>query len=204
MSTQAASPTRTVTIYALTDPDSGEVRYVGQTIGDPVKRHYEHIVASHGAQCTPLGFWIRELAENGQVPGLTILETQVAPHRNAEREGRWISYYSGNGAPLLNKTTATVSRWAPPLRPMHGHPLRLWRKRYRMSHQEFAAACGISQSMVSLIETGLRIPLNDTLERLISYTGLPADAFVRTERFLEEQPDFLRKYRRKGRGGPRR
>jgi hypothetical protein len=114
MSTEAVSPAKTVTIYALTDPDSGEVRYVGQTIGDPVKRHYEHVVASHGAQCTPVGLWIRTLAENGQVPGLTILEAQVAPHRNAEREVWWIAHYRGKGAHLLNKTTAAVSRWRRP------------------------------------------------------------------------------------------
>jgi transcriptional regulator with XRE-family HTH domain len=80
------------------------------------------------------------------------------------------------------------------------HPLRLWRDRHGMNQQAFAAACGISQSMVSLIETGLRVPLNDNLERLMDYTGLPAEAFVLPERFLQEQPDFLRKYGPRGKG----
>jgi transcriptional regulator with XRE-family HTH domain len=81
------------------------------------------------------------------------------------------------------------------------HPLRQWRERVGQNQGEVAEACGITQAMVSLIELGLRIPQGEALDRLIAYTGLPTDAFVRTERFLEEQPDFLRKYRRKGRGG---
>jgi hypothetical protein len=119
MNDSTGSPARSVTIYALTDPDSGEVRYVGQTIGDPVKRHYAHVGASHETQCTPVGIWIRTLAEGGQVPGLTILEAHVAPHRNAEREVWWIAHYRGKGSHLLNKTTAAVSRWR-----RLPHPLR--------------------------------------------------------------------------------
>jgi transcriptional regulator with XRE-family HTH domain len=80
------------------------------------------------------------------------------------------------------------------------HPLRLWRERQGLNQQAFAARCDISQSMVSLIETGLRVPLDDTLVRLMEYTGLPAEAFVLPERFLQEQPDFLQKYGPRGKG----
>jgi DNA-binding XRE family transcriptional regulator len=196
MNDAQASSAGQVTIYALTDPDTGEVRYIGQTIGDPVKRRYEHVVASHGPQCTPVGFWIRTLAEAGQVPGLIILEAHVAPHRNAEREVWWIAHYTGKGAHLLNKTTAAVSRWRPP-----PHPLRQWRDLHGLSQDELAERCGVGQEMISHIERYFRAPRTNTLLKLQEFTGLPADAFVRTERFLEEQPNFLRKYRRKGRGG---
>lgn len=80
------------------------------------------------------------------------------------------------------------------------HPLRLWRERAGQNQEQVAEACGITQAMVSLIELGLRIPQGEALDRLLAYTGLPTDAFVRTERFLEEQPDFLRKYGRKSKG----
>jgi transcriptional regulator with XRE-family HTH domain len=80
------------------------------------------------------------------------------------------------------------------------HPLRLWREHMRQSQQAFAAACHMSQPMVSQIEAGLRVPLDATLERLIDYTGLPAEAFLLPERFMREQPNFLRKYGRRGRG----
>ena len=80
------------------------------------------------------------------------------------------------------------------------HPLRQWRELTDKNQKEVAQACGITQAMVSLIEIGLRVPQGDALERLMAYTGLPLDAFVRTERFLEEQPNFLRKYGPRGKG----
>jgi transcriptional regulator with XRE-family HTH domain len=82
------------------------------------------------------------------------------------------------------------------------HPLRLWREHMGKNQLDVAEACGITQAMVSLIEIGLRVPQGEALDQLMAYTGLPTDAFVRTERFLEEEPNFLRKYgRRKRRGG---
>jgi transcriptional regulator with XRE-family HTH domain len=82
------------------------------------------------------------------------------------------------------------------------HPLRQWRERVGVNQQELAAACGLSQSMISLIESGLRVPLDDILAALLDYTGLPAEAFMLPERFLATNPDFLRKYggKPKGRG----
>ena len=73
------------------------------------------------------------------------------------------------------------------------HPLRQWRDYVGKNQVDVAEACGITQAMVSLIELGLRIPQGEALDRLLAYTGLPTDAFVRTEHFLEEQPDFLQK-----------
>jgi transcriptional regulator with XRE-family HTH domain len=85
------------------------------------------------------------------------------------------------------------------------HPLRLWRELGGKNQLEVAEACGITQAMVSLIEIGLRVPQGEALDRLIAYTGLPTDAFVRTEQFLKEQPNFLQKYGRRDKGkGPRR
>jgi transcriptional regulator with XRE-family HTH domain len=83
------------------------------------------------------------------------------------------------------------------------HPLKQWREREGLNQQELADACGLSQSMISLIESGLRVPLDDILAALLDYTGLPAEAFVLPERFLATNPDFLRKYGRRGksRGG---
>jgi transcriptional regulator with XRE-family HTH domain len=80
------------------------------------------------------------------------------------------------------------------------HPLRQWRERYGVSQGQLASLTGLTQGMISHIERYFRIPLDDALEELLKHTGLPTDAFIRAERFLEEQPDFLRKYRRPGKG----
>jgi transcriptional regulator with XRE-family HTH domain len=79
------------------------------------------------------------------------------------------------------------------------HPLKLWREVMGKSQADVAEACQISQPFISYIEAGWRIPLNDALSRLCDYTGLPAEAFVLPERFLRDQPNFLEKYRRRGR-----
>jgi transcriptional regulator with XRE-family HTH domain len=74
------------------------------------------------------------------------------------------------------------------------HPLRLWRETKDLSQQEVADACQLTQAMISYIEAGKKTPWGDALERLREYTGLPADAFLRWQRFLQEEPNFLRKY----------
>jgi transcriptional regulator with XRE-family HTH domain len=80
------------------------------------------------------------------------------------------------------------------------HPLRLWREAKDLSQQEVGEACGITQAMISYIEAGKKTPWGDALDKLRDYTGLPADAFLRWQRFVEEEPNFLRKYGRRGKG----
>jgi transcriptional regulator with XRE-family HTH domain len=77
------------------------------------------------------------------------------------------------------------------------HPLRQWRELHGVSQGQLASLTGLTQGMISHIERYFRIPLDDALEALLKQTGLPTDAFIRAERFLEEQPDFLRKYGRR-------
>jgi hypothetical protein len=47
--------------------------------------------------------------------------------------------------------------------------------------------------MISHIERYFRTPRVDLLKILIEHTGLPTEAFILPERFLEAHPDFLRK-----------
>ena len=81
-------------------------------------------------------------------------------------------------------------------KPLAIHPLRQWRQRYRVTQEQLAAACGVTQEMISRIEGWRRTPAGDTLEALRRETGLPTDAFVRPEPFLTEQPNFLDHYPR--------
>ena len=71
------------------------------------------------------------------------------------------------------------------------HPLLQWRERYRVSQADIEEACGISQTFVSKVENGERVPLRETLERLRQFTGLPTDAFIRPYHFLREVPNFM-------------
>lgn len=71
------------------------------------------------------------------------------------------------------------------------HPLLQWRIFYRLNQRQLAAACGITQGFLSKVENRERIPLGNSLDQLMDYTGLPIEAFIRPDRYLKEHPDFL-------------
>ena len=70
------------------------------------------------------------------------------------------------------------------------HPLTRWRKANKVTQQALADSIGVTQSMIAHIENYRHVPAHESLERLISVTGLPTDALIRAEHFLAEQPDF--------------
>lgn len=85
----------TTYIYALIDPISNEIRYVGKSIS-PNKRYYQHI--------NPRGFthkdnWIRKLLSNSLKPVMKILE-ECNDYNWEERERFWISSFDN----LTNST----------------------------------------------------------------------------------------------------
>jgi hypothetical protein len=157
---------------------------------ESTERYASHLIMGNG---TLVGQWIRDLDQEAKLPGVKILEDHVLVGDASTRELWWIAHCRAQGASLLNWERLPRKRLQQP------HPLRLWREQYGVHQVDIKAACGISQGM----ESGLRIPMDDKLEALLNYTGLPAEVFVLPERFLKEHPDFLRKYGRrpKGRGG---
>jgi len=92
-----------VSIYALCEPDSGEVRYIGQT-GDTLSaRLYNHITfARHARAQRPINKWLRALVAQGEQPVITLLDT--APNRQAAlaQERAQISAHMARGCTLLN------------------------------------------------------------------------------------------------------
>ena len=62
-----------ISIYGLTDPRDGAVRYVGQTCRLPEKRLDEHVKTSGGKK-TPKERWIQSLVSKGMVPGTVLIE----------------------------------------------------------------------------------------------------------------------------------
>lgn len=62
--------TKKVEIYALTDPATGETRYIGKA-NDAQKRFKSHL--SETRRKTPVYCWIGSLRAKGQVPGLKII-----------------------------------------------------------------------------------------------------------------------------------
>lgn len=79
-------------IYALADPRSGSVRYIGVTV-DKATRMYGHVssVLSGNSQ-TPRAKWIRELIDLGLRPVMTIIESVYGKEWRS-REKFWIAHY---------------------------------------------------------------------------------------------------------------
>jgi hypothetical protein len=87
------SAERSISIYALTDPSSGDVHYVGQAV-DLWKRYARHLFMLGGR--VEKQAWLKDLKAKGTLPGLKILEV-VSPDEADCRERWWISEYRRQG-----------------------------------------------------------------------------------------------------------
>ncbi|GAB4477533.1 MAG: hypothetical protein Kow00124_20840 [Anaerolineae bacterium] len=85
-------------IYALSDPDTGEVRYVGKT-EDPRKRLGEHLSSPTNDD---MRAWLDTLKARGQQPAMEILEV-VTDGSWVQREARQIWRFRQMGYDLLNR-----------------------------------------------------------------------------------------------------
>lgn len=90
-------------IYALCDPLTQEVRYIGKSMR-PSSRYREHILmAEKGEVRTHVYNWIRALIIRGLLPKLVIVE-RCEPCDSSEREKFWIRQYKKEGLRLCNCT----------------------------------------------------------------------------------------------------
>lgn len=88
-----------VYIYTLSDPDSGEVRYVGKA-NNVSKRLATHIRDSRRSN-RPVCNWVAKLVNGGKVPVITTIAT-CSSESWQEEERRQISLYRSNHSNLLN------------------------------------------------------------------------------------------------------
>ena len=91
---------RTWYIYALTDPRTEAIRYVGWAY-DPVRRLDEHISKCYKEQ-NHKACWIRSLVSSGIYPELVILSENTGDWASSERG--WIAFFRATGADLTNGT----------------------------------------------------------------------------------------------------
>lgn len=89
-------------IYALTDPRSGRLCYVGAT-SDARRRLRAHVLSArmNDGVATPVRQWIRELVEVGLRPILREIE-EVPFEERAAAEAAWIVWLRNQGIDLLN------------------------------------------------------------------------------------------------------
>jgi len=91
---------KSIYIYGLTDPVTGEIRYIGKSIR-PIERLANH--CNEVSKCHRSN-WIQGLRKQGLKPGMVILERINGDWPWQESEKYWISYGRKNGWDLVNNT----------------------------------------------------------------------------------------------------
>ena len=79
-----------VFIYALLDPSTKEVRYIGKSV-NPKRRYYEHLTSKSKYNCHKNN-WIKKLLSENIKPVLEIIE-ECNKENWCEREKHWIAQY---------------------------------------------------------------------------------------------------------------
>jgi GIY-YIG catalytic domain-containing protein/NUMOD3 motif-containing protein len=95
------NPMRTTFIYALCDPDTGDIRYIGKS-DRPEERFKVHLRdlrhANHRVN------WIKNLLTSGKSPRLQIIDEVPAEHWQ-QLEIAYIEFFKGCGYLLVNGTS---------------------------------------------------------------------------------------------------
>jgi hypothetical protein len=94
-------------IYALIDPITNEVRYVGRT-NDPKRRMEGHLNSSAKGNKGKFE-WIAQLKAQGKRPQMTILE-ECTPDTWEAAEKRWIAHYRAINTAMTNKASGGHGR----------------------------------------------------------------------------------------------
>lgn len=89
--------------YFLSDPRTGECRYIGKT-EQGESRLLEHLKPSSLKYNNHKNNWIKHLLELGLKPRLEIIEEFLDPNDLFEAEEFWYQYFKGLGCNLTNST----------------------------------------------------------------------------------------------------
>lgn len=89
-------------IYALKDPNTNFIRYIGKS-NNPLRRLNVYHISQAKKKRTHKECWIFSLLKNGKKPILEILE-EATMNNWSEKEKYYIKYYYGLGCKLVNST----------------------------------------------------------------------------------------------------
>lgn len=95
-------------IYALIDPRTEEIRYIGWSV-DVEKRLGDHCSEARRNRKTYKDKWICSLLSNGLKPIYRILEHGTKDWASAEQ--KWITHFRSDGARLVNGTDGGQGGW---------------------------------------------------------------------------------------------
>ena len=90
-------------IYALIDPDTKEIRYIGMS-SCGLSRPMEHRKLKNLKDTSHKKNWIKKLLKDNKMYEIIILETLESSDTLSSREIFWIAHYKAQGANLTNLT----------------------------------------------------------------------------------------------------
>lgn len=93
-----------VHIYGLVCPFSGEIRYIGKTIRNPIVRMRHHLAEARKKSSSHKLRWLRKCMESDLSPTVWVLEEVEEGDRWQDRERAWISRALNLGYQLVNQT----------------------------------------------------------------------------------------------------
>jgi len=117
------------TVYALCEPDTGEIRYVGCTKNALGLRVAAHLTTARVSGHGPVRSWIRSLMDRGLVPLDIALEQWPTADEAGEREGEIVRSLRASGVSLANSEHPRPYTAAYALRRgggRRGRPMRSW------------------------------------------------------------------------------
>lgn len=86
-------------IYAIREPETGEIRYFGKTLQEPKDRFQAHLSAKPFWKVSK---WIQELKQAGKMPVLEVLMTGLTAEEASEEEIALIAWGRAKGLNLTN------------------------------------------------------------------------------------------------------
>jgi hypothetical protein len=144
---------KSVTIYALVDPRTDQVRYIGQTVQPLEYRLWSHLhVAARRKVDTPKVRWLQELQAAGLKPSIIALE--VVTHQDRKQaEGKWIQHFSdgsltNSAPPGAGGTHSHLGIWTPEVDKRLG----------KESDEAIALDLGVTRKAVAYRRRKLKIP----------------------------------------------
>lgn len=98
---------KTWSIYTLSEPRTGAIRYVGATSQKPTQRLHGHKVSAKTRNSSPTHKWINSLLDEGLEPIMDIVDSGNVDTWEA-KEKHWIQSYKDAGCDLLNQTDGGI------------------------------------------------------------------------------------------------